>query len=170
MGTVIYSATAFEVYFWDLAGILLSFALASILLLLAIVLRRERIRWRILLAAGAAFMAVIGYEILTGSLAEMRAEPRTTTALVERLDTVDPDDYCTAYALEGTVRQEAVIFFVAERAFDQVSIGSCYTFTYHTLETIPYLEALGMLNWQYAGMRSACHVTRIVVADDSACR
>ncbi len=94
----------------------------------------------------------------------------TTTSIVERLDTVDPDDYCTAYALEVTAGQEAMVIFVPKRAFKQVKVGSCYSFTYHRLETVPYIEALGPFNWQYGGMTSACYVTNIAVADDSACR
>lgn len=162
MGAEIYSATVFQVFFWGLVWGLLSIIFAVLALLYGIFAREEKTSRRIWAVALAVLFLLVGLKSLTYQWAAMKEEPGRTTALVERLDIVDPDDNCTAYALKTTVRQESVIFFVPKRAFKQVRVGGCYSFTYHTMETIASLEFLGM--------KGACYVTRIVAEDDTACR
>jgi len=167
MGTVIYSASPFRAFVSEIFTLL--FLLGYGTYTLVGVLRRRgdkalaRVGWGIF----GGLLIVAGLVLTAFVFRQMTASAQTVAVIAQDKNVVTrscgEDDTCTDYILETSGRLKTYDFDVPERAYEQVQAGTCYYVT--------YFRASGLFGGSGANdsHEATSHVTRIEVADTSAC-
>jgi hypothetical protein len=167
MGTVIYSASPFQVFLGSLGPALFIFALGLVGIGIAIFRRNQSRGVRILTGFLGGFLLIVSFIV---AIITYNSASSGTTMVALKLDDKriveescgDNGETCPRYVLESTTSTTAYDFNVPQDAYDKAQVNTCYDFT--------YFPNKGLFSSDNASYQVIDHIALIETADPTSCQ